>query len=266
MSSFKLNCGVILDRINLNYKLEGSGETFVFIHGLSDNLLYWEFLASNLKENFQVLRVDLRGHGQTELGDDEISIGTYADDLYNLLGDLNIDNIRLIGFSLGSAVALDFTVRYPDFVSSLVLMSSFHRADEHLKKIFDQLKEALKISFNEFYDEILPMVLCPDVIEGNKAELEMLKEFASQTADTQAYIHAIDACLNFSIENELSNIDVSTLMLAGKHDEMIPLDLQDELHSKIKNSKLIVFDDVRHNLLIGKNNEKILDIIKKEFK
>jgi len=47
---------------------------------------------------------------------------------------------------------------------------------------------------------------------------------------------------------------------------MIPLDLQDELHSKIKNSKLIVFDDVRHNLLIGKNNEKILDILKKEFK
>jgi len=111
----------------LNYKLEGSGETLVFIHGLSDNLLYWEFLASNLKENFQVLRVDLRGHGQTELGDDEISIGTYADDLYNLLCDLNIDNIRLIGFSLGSAVALDFTVRYPDFVSSLVLMSSFYR-------------------------------------------------------------------------------------------------------------------------------------------
>ncbi|WP_303738490.1 alpha/beta fold hydrolase [Methanobrevibacter thaueri] len=74
-----------MNRINLNYKLEGSGETLVFIHGLSDNLLYWEFLASNLKENFQVLRVDLRGHGQTELGDDEISIGTYADVRHNLL-------------------------------------------------------------------------------------------------------------------------------------------------------------------------------------
>ena len=69
----------------MNYKLEGSGETLVFIHGLSDNLLYWEFLANNLKENFQVLRVDLRGHGQTELGDDEISIGTYADVRHNLL-------------------------------------------------------------------------------------------------------------------------------------------------------------------------------------
>ena len=84
MFSFKSNCGVILDMIKLNYTIEGSGETLVFIHGLSDNLLYWEFLASNLKKDFQVLRFDLRGHGQTELGEDEISIGTYVQDLHNL--------------------------------------------------------------------------------------------------------------------------------------------------------------------------------------
>ena len=40
----------------MNYKLEGSGETLVFIHGLSDSLLYWEYLASNLKDQYQVLR------------------------------------------------------------------------------------------------------------------------------------------------------------------------------------------------------------------
>lgn len=266
MSSFKSNCGVILDMIKLNYTIEGSGETLVFIHGLSDNLLYWEFLASNLKKDFQVLRFDLRGHGQTELGEDEISIGTYVEDLHNLLCDLDIDRFNLVGFSLGGAVALDFAVRYPQRVSSLVLMSCFYKADSHLENIFNQLKDALKVSFNEFYDEILPMVLCPYVIEDNKSELEMLKEMASQSANTQAYIRAIDACLGFDIEDKLSDIDVSTLMLAGKYDDMTRLDSQEELHDKIKNSRLIVFDDVRHNLLIGKNNEKILDILKKEFK
>lgn len=249
----------------MNYKIEGSGETLVFVHGLSDNLLYWEFLASNLKHDYQVLRVDLRGHGQTELGDDEISIGTYVDDLHDLLCDLNIDRIKLIGFSLGGAVALDFTVKYPDVVSSLVLMSCFYKSDNHFENIFNKLKDALKISFSEFYDLILPMVLCPEVIEENLCELEMLREVASQSANTIEYIKAIDACLEFSIENELSDIDVPTLILAGKYDDMISLDLQKELQSKIKNSRLIVFDDVRHNLLVGKNNEKILNILKKEF-
>lgn len=250
----------------MNYKLEGIGETLVFIHGLSDNLLYWEFLACNLKEDYQVLRVDLRGHGESELGDDEISIDTYVDDLYNLLDELGIGQINLIGFSLGSAIALDFTVKYPHIVSSLVLMSSFYKVDEHLEDIFNQFENALESSFEDFYDLILPMVLCPDVIEDNKQELEALKVIISQSANVQAYIKAIGAGLNFDIEDKLSSIDVSTLILAGRYDDITLLESQKELQSKIKNSELIVFDDVKHNLLIGENNEKILNILKNKYK
>ncbi|WP_405305522.1 alpha/beta fold hydrolase [Methanobrevibacter sp.] len=255
-----------MNGVNLNYMLEGSGETVVFVHGLSDNILYWEFLASNLRHDYQVLRVDLRGHGQTDLGEDEISIGTYVDDLYNLLCELGIDRFALVGFSMGGAIALDFAVRYPQMVSSLVLMSCFYKADSHLKNVFNQLRDALEISFEDYYDLILPMVVCPAFIEENRSEIVLLKEAASQSANTQAYIQAIDACLGFDIEEKLSDIDISTLILAGKYDDMTRLDSQEELQGKIKNSRLIVFDDVRHNLLIGKNNEIILDILKKEFK
>ncbi len=109
-----------MNKVDLHYTVEGSGETIVFVHGLSDNLTYWEFLASNLRHDYRVVRFDLRGHGKTELGDDEISIETYVEDLHGLLDDLNIDKINLVGFSMGGAVALDFAVRYPDIVSSLV--------------------------------------------------------------------------------------------------------------------------------------------------
>ena len=250
----------------MNYKLEGSGETLVFIHGLSDSLLYWEYLASNLKDHYQVLRVDLRGHGESELKDDELTIGLFADDLHCLLRELNIGKVGLIGFSLGSAVALDFAIRYPQMVSSLVLMSSFYRADEHLENIFNQFKNALRKGFEDFYDLILPMVLCPDVINDNRKNLEVLKEFASLSANTQAYIQACDAGLDFDVEEKLSQIDVPTLILAGKYDEITVLESQKELQRKITNSKLIVFDDVKHNLLVGKNNEEILNILKKGYK
>ena len=250
----------------MNYKLEGSGETLVFIHGLSDSLLYWEYLASNLKDQYQVLRVDLRGHGESELKDDELTIGLFADDLHSLLRELNIGKVGLIGFSLGSAVALDFAIRYPQMVSSLVLMSSFYRADEHLENIFNQFKNALRKGFEDFYDLILPMVLCPDVINDNRKNLEVLKEFASLSANTQAYIQACDAGLDFDVEEKLSQIDVPTLILAGKYDEITVLESQKELQRKITNSKLIVFDDVKHNLLVGKNNEEILNILKKGYK
>ena len=246
----------------MNYKVEGNGETLVFLHGLSDNLLYWEFLASSLKDDYQVIRLDFRGHGESELDDDEITIGQFANDLTNLLEELDVDKINLIGFSLGGAVALDFAVKYPEKVSSLVLMSSFFKINEGSEKILIQLKDALESSFEDFYDLILPKVLCPDVIDENKNELVALKEIASKTANTQAYIKAIDACLDFDVEDRLCEIDIPTLILAGKYDGMFELDTQIQLQSKIKDSKLIVFDNVKHNLLVGENNLEILKVIK----
>ncbi len=246
----------------MNYKLEGSGKTLVFIHGLSDSLLYWEFLARNLKDNYQVLRVDLQGHGESKLENEEITLNTYVNDLNNLLERLNISKVNLIGFSLGSAVALSFAAKYPQKVDCLVLMSSFYKADSTLTDTLNQFKNALEIGFEEFYDVILPMVLCEEVIDANKEELELLKGMASQTANTEAYIKAVDVCLNLNAENDLPKIDVPTLILASSHDEISRLEMQKELSSKIKNSKLIVFDNVKHNLLVGKTNENVLNILK----
>ena len=250
----------------MNYKIDGAGEAIVFIHGLSDSLLYWEFLANNLKKDYKVLRIDLRGHGETERGNNEITIDLLCEDLRNLLDELHIENINLVGFSLGSAVALDFTIRYPQMVSSLVLMSGFYNPDEQSKDILSQFKSALNSSFDEFYDLLFSMSLCPSVIENNREELAFLKKFASQTADMDAYIQSVDACLNFDVEDKLSQIDAPTLILAGKYDEILPLSSQQDLKNNIKNSKLVVFDDVKHNLLVGKNKEKILSILKSFIK
>ena len=250
----------------MNYKIEGNGDTLLFIHGLSDNLQYWKGLTSHLKRYFQVVRVDLRGHGGSELGSEKISIDCYADDLMGLLDKLNIKWVNLIGFSLGDAVALDFMIKYPQLVDSLILMSTFFKVGKYSAIILERFKEVLNNGFEEFFEFMLPLVLCPNVIENNKGELELLKQFSSPSANIEAYIKAVDACLNFDVENELDNIDVPTLILAGQYDEIFPVDMQKELQSKIKNSKLIVFENTKHNLLVGKNNEKIIDIIKKECK
>lgn len=249
----------------MNYKIEGKGETIVFIHGLSDSLEYWEYLASNLKNNYQILRMDLRGHGKSELQNDKISVDVYTSDLKELLDELNIHKVNLVGFSLGGLIALDFVLKYPDMVSKMVLMSSFARCDEHLKHVFTQLRNALETGFEDFYDLILPMVLCPDVIEDNMEELNLIKNYASETANTLAYIKAIDACLEFDVEDRLSLIDVPLLVMAGRHDDLCPCITQKSYQAMINNSRLIVFDDVKHNILVGKNNMKVLEILEEFF-
>ena len=250
----------------MNYKVEGNGEPLLFIHGLSDSLLYWEFLAANLKGDYQIIRVDLRGHGESELGSDEITIDLYADDLINLLNELNIDKVNLIGFSLGGTVALDFAIRFPEKVYSLVLISTFPKADGYLTEVINQFKSTLNNGFEDFYDYLVPKVLCPDVIEDNKEELELLKVRLSLNANVEAFIGAADAGLNFDVEDKLSDITVPTLILAGKYDEITLMDVQKRMHEKIKRSEMIIFDNAKHNLLVGKNNGEILNILKNFYK
>lgn len=257
---------VILNNVNLNYMVEGDGMPLVFIHGLSDNLLYWEYLANNLKNYYQIIRFDLRGHGGSELGNDEITMDTYVEDLNNLLDELKISNANLIGFSLGGSVAQEFTIKYPDKVDSLVLMSSFYKLNDHSLEVITQFKEKLTDGFDEFFDYILPLILCPDVIEANKEELMVLKEMASSNANVDAFIKAVDVSLDFNIEDEISRINVPTLVLAGKYDEIFPFESQKDLQKQIENSELIVFDNAKHNILIGENNEKILEILKSFYK
>ncbi|MBE6496422.1 MAG: alpha/beta hydrolase [Methanobrevibacter thaueri] len=256
--------------MKLNYVDEGNGETLVLIHGLSDNLLYWEVLATALKKDFRVVRFDLRGHGQSPLGEDEITMGTYVNDLKNILDELNIKKASLIGFSLGGAVALDFAVKYPDYVSSMVLMSTFSKCDDHVVDMFNQFNHALEGGFETFYDFMVPKVLCPDVIESNREELEFLKQIASKTANVDAFKKAVDACMDFNVDDELSQIDVPVLVLCGKYDEIFPMYIHKNISCKINNSKLIVLDNSRHNLLVGENNIKVIDalndFLKKEKK
>ena len=252
--------------MDINYKVEGRGKPLVFIHGLLDNLLYWEFLATCLKDDFQIIRFDLRGHGESELGSGEITIDAYAEDLNGLLEDLKISNVNLIGFSLGGAIAQQFTIKYPNRVDSLVLMSSFYKLDQYSLDVVNRFKKTLSIGFDEFYDYILPLVLCPDVIEKNREELEIIKQLTSKTANVDALIKAVDVCLNFNIENDISKIHVPALVLAGRFDGIFTLESYVDLQNQIENSKLIVFDNAKHNLLVGKNNEKILEILKEFYK
>lgn len=251
--------------VKMNFNIEGNGETVVFIHGLSDNLLYWEPLVAGLKNDYNIIRYDLRGHGKSELGDDDISIDLLTDDLKNLLDELGVEKVNLVGFSLGGAISLNFAVKYPSRVSSLVLMSTAPCINSHSNEVLDKFSTAIDESFEEFYDFILPLILCPDIIEENREELDLIKEVASASANNLAIKKAIDATRKFDIEDKLGEIATPTLVLAGKHDGIFLVSQQKEMQENIQNSKLVVFDNVRHNLLVGKNIEKITEILKEFF-
>ena len=250
-----------INGITINYELEGEGKTIVFVHGLSDSLAYWKVLSENLKNDYLTLIYDLRGHGESSDDDRNTTIDLYQEDLYQLLKSLNIENAVFVGLSLGGNVILDLAVNHPEMVNGLVVMSSFPEHDEKLKNIFDDFDNAIDEGFVEFFDTILPYTLPDDILEEHKELLENVKVEAAKTANIEGIKKGINAGYGFNLSDKLNEINAPTLVIAGEEDNLTTLDIQRKISDNIQDSELIVLEKTKHNILIGRNIEKVLNII-----
>ena len=93
----------------------------VFIHGVGLDHQMWKPQINSLNE-FSTLTYDLLGHGNSELKNDEVTLNDFSNQLKSLLDFLNIKKINLIGFSLGSLIAIDFTQKFKEFLYNFFIL------------------------------------------------------------------------------------------------------------------------------------------------
>ncbi|PVX31969.1 esterase [Pasteurella langaaensis DSM 22999] len=110
----------------LNYQLTQSEQaqnrpTLVFLHGLFGDLNNLGIIARAFSENYDILRVDLRNHGQS-FHSDEMNYSLMAQDILTLLESLAIDNAILIGHSMGGKTTMAAAALRPDLIRKLVVI------------------------------------------------------------------------------------------------------------------------------------------------
>ncbi|MBQ6813466.1 MAG: alpha/beta hydrolase [Methanobrevibacter sp.] len=249
------------NNIQINYELNENGneETIVFIHGLSDSLNYWRVLSSNL--DYRCLSFDLRGHGLSAMDEREVTIDLYTEDLYSLLKRLNIEEAVFVGLSLGGNIAMNFALRHPDMVRGIIVMSSFSRFNPHLRKIFNDFYESVEDGFESFFDTILPYTLPDDMLSENRETLDFLKKELAPLSNVEGIKAGIKAGYMFNITDELNAIRVPSLVIAGEDDDLTDMDIQKEICENIGDCDMVVFENTKHNILIGKNIEAVLGVI-----
>ncbi len=110
------------DQMRFHYEDTGTGRPFFFQHGLGADVTQ-PFGLFQPPTGFRLLAFDARAHGRTEpLGDlEKLRFNTFADDLHALMDHLKIDRAIVGGISMGAAIALNFTLRFPERVMGLVL-------------------------------------------------------------------------------------------------------------------------------------------------
>ena len=110
------------DGIQFHYRDEGTGLPFIFQHGLGADVTQ-PFGLFQPPPGIRLIAFDVRGHGQTQpLGDAEkLCFQAFGEDLFALMNHLRIERAIMGGISMGAALALHFTLRWPERVAGLVL-------------------------------------------------------------------------------------------------------------------------------------------------
>ena len=102
----------------LYHEASGQGETVVLLHGFGLDRRMWMDQIGPLAKRFRVINVDLRGFGKSPAVDGPFS---HLDDVRRLVGE---ESVRLVGFSMGGRIAVDFAYAYPRSVAKLVLVDA----------------------------------------------------------------------------------------------------------------------------------------------
>jgi len=107
--------------MKLNYKRQGEGRPFIILHGLFGSLDNWQTHAKKIGEYYEVILVDERNHGHSAHTNDH-SYDLMAEDLRELMDDLEIDNAIVMGHSMGGKTAMRFAQLYPNRVNKLIVV------------------------------------------------------------------------------------------------------------------------------------------------
>lgn len=124
--------------IRYHYQVHGQGEPLLLLHGgLGSTEMFGPVLALLAAER-QVIGVDLHGHGRTELGDRPIDLIDMADDLAIVTKALGHEQLDVMGYSLGGAVAFRLAVQHPQLVRRLVIASAGFAQDGFYPEMLPQ--------------------------------------------------------------------------------------------------------------------------------
>lgn len=127
--------------IRLHYNVFGVGEPILILHGLFGSSRDWHSIAKILAENYQVITLDLRNHGQSEHAD-SMTYPEMVEDVLDLIRDQSLENLSLIGHSMGGKVAMVYALLHPSLIKNLLVLDIAPVSYEHrYGKLFQTMQD-----------------------------------------------------------------------------------------------------------------------------
>lgn len=264
------------DGARLRVVERGRGRPIVLLHGVTLGAAIWGHQLGELSAaGCRVIAVDQRGHGASEVGTETPRIDRLAADLGEILTQLDLEDVVLVGHSLGGMVALSFLTRSADSnparhrVGALCLVAT--TASPLRDRGVAGLSAVLGISRplavpTSWIASHLPGGSMPGSDLGLVATRAAFGEHPSpsQVALTQRIVASVPArvtgpltieILNFDALGDLGSIDLPTTVVVGTNDTFTPMRQAEALAGAIDGAELIVLDGCGHMVMLERHTQ-----------
>ena len=236
-----------LDSADIYYEIHGEGDPLILIHGLGSSTRDWELQIPAFSSQFQVIALDLRGHGKSTKPPGPYSMALFAEDTARLIKELGAEPAHILGISLGGMVAFQLALDYPDLVRSLIVVNGtpeiVPRTIKEKIAIWQRLLIVRLVGMRKM-GEVLGERFFPR--EDQTAMREIFIERWAEN-DQPAYLEAIKAVIGWSVIDKLGEISCPTLVI-GSDGDYFPTTDKETYTKKIPGAELIIVKDSLHAL------------------
>jgi 3-oxoadipate enol-lactonase len=241
--------------IEIYYEIHGNGQPLLLITGLGYGLWYWQKLVAELSDHFQVITFDNRGAGKSSHPEGPYTVPMMAEDTAGLLDALNLEQVAVLGHSLGGFIAQELVINRPDLVGKLILASTNHGG----MKVIPVTPEALEVMTTRGGDPVelvkrgIEIACAPGFAEKQPQIVQDLIDYRFTnpvpSAQYQAQVAAGAGTAAYSdaqVDERMASIKVPTLILFGEFDRVVPPGNAKLMAEKIHQSQVVLIPDTGH--------------------
>lgn len=221
--------------VKLYYEIHGDGEPLLLLHGFTMSHDMWLPWVDNLSKDYQIILVDLRGHGKSSNPSNEFTHRQSAEDIFALMNFLGIKEFKAMGVSSGGMTLTHMATMDTTRIQSLILIGSttyFPETSRVLQKdaTYENVS-AKNPGWMEYMRRVQP---------GGEAQIRNLLRQFNRMADSYDD-------MNFT-SPYLSTIKCHTLIIHGDRDQHFPVDIPVNSYKSMPNAYLWIIPNFRHNI------------------
>jgi pimeloyl-ACP methyl ester carboxylesterase len=263
------------DGVNLAYIEAGSGPVILMIPGWSQTAEQFKYQLAGLSDRYRVIAVDMRGHGASDKPDHGYKISRLAKDVHDLIEAMDLQDVNILGHSMGSSVIWNYYDLYgPERLAKVLLIDQMPMITSNPAWSEEELANAGSIFTPQSLDETINALAGPDGVETTQGFVRAMvtKNLAE---DEKAWIiernltmprqHAATLLYNHSTQDWrdlIPRIDAPTLVVGGRV-SVVPWRSQQWVADQVKGARLEIFEEAEggNHFMFIEGHDKFNDIV-----